>query len=48
MPTTSASATPEALRRRRAYFRPPIEILSLLRLATETIAPESSSRATSL
>ena len=39
MPTTSASATPWSSRRRSANLRPPIEILSTLRFATETIAP---------
>ena len=39
MPITSASATPSSSSRRSAYLRPPIEILSTLFFATETIAP---------
>ena len=33
---------------KKIYFRPPIEALSALRLATETIVPSPPSRATSL
>ena len=40
--------TPAAERRRSAYLRPPTEILSTLRLATDTISPDAPSRATSL
>ena len=36
IPSTSASAMPSGVRRRRAYLRPPTEILSLLFLATPT------------
>ena len=39
MPTTSASATPAAVRRRSAYLRPPTETLSTLFFATDTISP---------
>ena len=41
-------AVPPADRRRRAYFRPPTETLSVDRFATETSSPSSPSRATSL
>ena len=42
------AAVPSGESRRRAYLRPPTEILSLLFLATPTSSPSASSRATSL